>query len=95
MDSGGVRGVSILIILTYMMKVLYQPWQESDMIGGTNMGDLIALMLSRMRMSLDEYVKAYVAITSDIFLALKYNLVDPRRRAEISSMRRKSLTKTS
>ena len=45
LDSGGVRGLSIIMILKYIMRNLNRergtrldPWQEFDMIGGTSTG---------------------------------------------------------
>ena len=45
LDGGGVRGLSIIMILKYIMKRLNRargfslhPWQEFDMIGGTSTG---------------------------------------------------------
>lgn len=45
LDGGGVRGLSTIIILKHIMKILNKkrgfevhPWQEFDMIGGTSTG---------------------------------------------------------
>jgi len=44
-DGGGVRGLSTLIILRYIMEQLdeergfhLEPWQEFDLMGGTSTG---------------------------------------------------------
>ena len=48
LDGGGVRGLSIIAILKYIMKNLNQergydlePWEEFDMIGGTSTGGYV------------------------------------------------------
>ena len=85
LDGGGIRGLSIIIILKYIMKSLnrkrgnkLEPWQEFDMIGGTSTGGLIAIMLGRLRMSLDECEEAYKALSEQIFTPIR-DAVDPRR----------------
>lgn len=54
-DGGGIRGVSIIIVLMYVMKMLcnrlkrlVQPWQKFDNNGGIGTGGFIALMLDCM-----------------------------------------------
>ncbi|KAL9615141.1 MAG: hypothetical protein Q9167_000459 [Letrouitia subvulpina] len=96
LDGGGVRGVSIIIILTYIMRLLKsrrgfetQPWQEFDMMGGTSTGGLIAFMLGRMRMTLDECTVAYIRLTKDVFSSLKRHPADPRRLADILNAKEK------
>jgi patatin-like phospholipase/acyl hydrolase len=59
-DGGGVRGLSALIILQQIMAEVGRqrgmvdpaplPCEYFDLIGGTNTGGLIALMLGRLRM---------------------------------------------
>jgi patatin-like phospholipase/acyl hydrolase len=74
LDGGGVRGLSAIIILKHIMKILNKkrgfvvdPWQEFDMIGGTSTGGLLAIMLGRLRMSLDECEKKYLQLSEKIF----------------------------
>ncbi|KAI9834433.1 MAG: hypothetical protein M1826_002587 [Phylliscum demangeonii] len=74
LDGGGVRGLSTIIILRYLMQHMEQkrgfplePWQEFDMIGGTSTGGLLAIMLGRLRMSLEECEAAYLQLSKDIF----------------------------
>ncbi|KAE8442348.1 hypothetical protein EG329_003419, partial [Mollisiaceae sp. DMI_Dod_QoI] len=91
LDGGGVRGLSSIIILQYLMENIskrrgrvVQPWEEFDMIGGTSTGGLghpsksrfqevnvqrrlIAIMLGRLRMSLDECERAYLELSERIF----------------------------
>ena len=74
LDGGGVRGLSSLIILDYVMDMLgnlrgarLEPWQEFDMIAGTSTGGLIALMLGRLRMSVAACIAAYKELSHQIF----------------------------
>jgi predicted acylesterase/phospholipase RssA len=74
LDGGGVRGLSTLIILDYIMETLgnmrgarLEPWQEFDMIAGTSTGGLIAIMLGRLRMSVADCIKAYKDPSRNIF----------------------------
>jgi patatin-like phospholipase/acyl hydrolase len=66
LDGGGVRGLSALIILDYVMEMLgnmggarLEPWREFDMIAGTGTGGLIDMMLGLLRISVADLVKAY------------------------------------
>lgn len=86
LDGGGVRGLSIIMILKYIMKNLNRergthlhPWQEFDMIGGTSTGGIIAIMLGRLQMSLDECEEAYKTLSKKIFSATAHGSVNPRR----------------
>ncbi|KAH0559941.1 hypothetical protein GP486_003538 [Trichoglossum hirsutum] len=74
LDGCGVRGLSTIMVLRYIMKILeeqrgvkLEPWQEFDMIGGASTGGLIAIMLGRLRMSLDECEAAYLTLSQRIF----------------------------
>jgi patatin-like phospholipase/acyl hydrolase len=65
LDGGGVRGLSEVLILTFLMKrIRYEiqkksyerlpeippPWKHFDLICGTSTGGLLALMLGRLRL---------------------------------------------
>ena len=85
LDGGGVRGLSIIIILKHIMRNLNrkrqletQPWEEFDMIGGTSTGGIIAIMLGRLRMSLDQCEAAYMKLSSNVFKKSRRS-ADPRR----------------
>lgn len=74
LDGGGVRGLASLMIVKNLMERLeaqrggkLEPWQEFDLIGGTSTGGLIAIMLGRLRMSVDQCIKAYVTMSKHIF----------------------------
>ncbi|KAJ9642435.1 hypothetical protein H2199_004816 [Coniosporium tulheliwenetii] len=76
LDGGGIRGLSSLIILQHIMSGVnasraaddqLHPWQVFDMIGGTSTGGIIAIMLGRLRMNLDECEDAYLKLSRRIF----------------------------
>lgn len=74
LDGGGVRGLSSLYILRNLMEKidpgaeeLPKPCDYFDMIGGTSTGGLIAIMLGRLEMSVDECIAAYTSLSEDIF----------------------------
>ncbi|KAJ7832578.1 hypothetical protein B0H13DRAFT_2429621 [Mycena leptocephala] len=80
LDGGGIRGLSMLIILEDLMwklKVvedlpdLPRPCDYFDLIGGTSTGGLIALMLGRLRMSVKDAVKAYGELSKEVFSNVK------------------------
>lgn len=72
LDGGGVRGLSSLMILQSLMSTIDpenppKPCDYFDMIGGTSTGGLIAIMLGRLRMTVDECIDAYVRLSRDVF----------------------------
>ncbi|PPQ65918.1 hypothetical protein CVT24_011251 [Panaeolus cyanescens] len=75
LDGGGVRGVSELCILKKLMAKIakekgtkdIKPCEYFDMIAGTSTGGLIALMLGRLRMTIEECEKAYDDISQQVF----------------------------
>lgn len=78
LDGGGVRGLSEIMILKFLMQRLgkqrgfppnknLEPWQEFDMICGTSTGGLLAIMLGRLKMSLKDCEEAYLALSAKIF----------------------------
>lgn len=72
LDGGGVRGLSSLMILEALMETIDAdspplPCEYFDMIGGTSTGGLIAIMLGRLRMSVDECIEAYTALSDEVF----------------------------
>ncbi|KAL1629248.1 hypothetical protein SLS56_005471 [Neofusicoccum ribis] len=61
-DGGGVRGLSSLLLLKAVMDKVHpnkKPCEVFDMIGGTSTGGLIAIMLGRLRMSVEECIEKY------------------------------------
>jgi patatin-like phospholipase/acyl hydrolase len=72
LDGGGVRGLSSLMILRRLMTAVDpdappRPCDYFDMIGGTSTGGLIAIMLGRLRMTVDECINAYTALSDRVF----------------------------
>ncbi|KIJ39529.1 hypothetical protein M422DRAFT_110290, partial [Sphaerobolus stellatus SS14] len=75
-DGGGIRGMSELLILKELMdRVQSQeklsstplPCEYFDMIGGTSTGGIIALMLGRLRMSINDAIDCYDQLTKTVF----------------------------
>ncbi|OQV11228.1 hypothetical protein CLAIMM_15091, partial [Cladophialophora immunda] len=78
LDGGGVRGLSTLHILKSLMTQLNHERQKSgasalkpcelfDLIGGTSTGGLIAIMLGRLEMDVDECITAYNRLIKAVF----------------------------
>ncbi|KAF4631143.1 hypothetical protein G7Y89_g6995 [Cudoniella acicularis] len=67
LDGGGLRGLSILYILQNLMAKVnvnqdppLKPCEVFDLIGGSGTGGLIAIMLGRLGMTVDECLKEYL-----------------------------------
>lgn len=72
LDGGGVRGLSSLMILRRLMATVDpdappKPCDYFDMIGGTSTGGLIAIMLGRLQMTIDECIDAYTTLSDRVF----------------------------
>ncbi|KAM5476807.1 hypothetical protein MauCBS54593_000077 [Microsporum audouinii] len=78
LDGGGIRGLSSLSILKNIMdrvnderqnegKDRVKPCEIFDLIGGTSTGGLIAIMLGRLEMDVDECIKAYRNLAKTVF----------------------------
>lgn len=70
LDGGGFRGLSSLFILLELMESLDpddppKPCDVFDMIGGTSTGGLIAIMLGRLKMTVQECIEAYLYISRE------------------------------
>jgi len=79
LDGGGVRGLSSLAILQQLMTRIDPenpplPCDYFDMIGGTSTGGILAVMLGRLRMSVDECMDAYVGMSDRIFAKKRHRL---------------------
>ncbi|KAM3538281.1 hypothetical protein ARSEF1564_008804 [Beauveria bassiana] len=89
LDGGGVRGLSTLFILKGIMARLNherkkselpsaKPCEVFDLIGGTSTGGLIAIMLRRLEMDVDECISTFICATtketSDITRLRSYDL---------------------
>ncbi|KAB5589238.1 Patatin-like phospholipase [Ceratobasidium theobromae] len=76
LDGGGVRGYSALIILRDFLANLQQdegldepilPADYFDLIIGTSTGGILALMLGRLRMTVEECLEAYRTLAREVF----------------------------
>lgn len=78
LDGGGVRGLSSLYVLKGIMDRLngqrkakhldsMKPCDLFDLIGGTSTGGLIAVMLGRLEMDVDECIRAYCDLAETVF----------------------------
>ncbi|KAL2415078.1 hypothetical protein ABEF94_008442 [Exophiala dermatitidis] len=77
LDGGGVRGLSSLLILKKIMREVgaamnppreqLKPCEYFDLIGGTSTGGIIAIMLGRLRMSVDECIHEYERLSKAVF----------------------------
>ncbi|EXJ91972.1 hypothetical protein A1O3_00522 [Capronia epimyces CBS 606.96] len=77
LDGGGVRGLSSLLILRKIMREVgaqmnppreqLKPCEYFDLIGGTSTGGIIAIMLGRLRMSVDECLHEYERLSEAVF----------------------------
>ena len=80
-DGGGVRGLSSLLILQELMRHIniaikrqrrgedigVGPRDVFDLVAGTSTGGLIAIMLGKLGMSLEESIQAYYDLSESIF----------------------------
>ncbi|KII90267.1 hypothetical protein PLICRDRAFT_138833, partial [Plicaturopsis crispa FD-325 SS-3] len=80
LDGGGTRGLSELIILKTIMHriqmkdklpVMPRPCERFDMIAGTGTGGLIALMLGKLRLTIDEAITCYNELIEKVFSSVK------------------------
>lgn len=72
LDGGGVRGLSSLLILQKLMESIDpdnppKPCEYFDMICGTSTGGLIAIMLGRLRLTVDQCIHEYQNLSPLIF----------------------------
>lgn len=74
LDGGGVRGLSTLHVLKHLMeniapgaKDIPKPCEYFDMIGGNSTGGILAIMLGRLNMSVEECIKAYEQLCPKVF----------------------------
>ncbi|KAF5682097.1 acyl transferase acyl hydrolase lysophospholipase [Fusarium denticulatum] len=76
LDGGGIRGLSSLLILEKIMERLQEvnkldqvpkPCEWFDLIGGTSTGGIIAIMLGKLGMTVDECIRAYKKVAQQAF----------------------------
>ncbi|KAL2889226.1 Vegetative incompatibility protein HET-E-1 [Ceratocystis lukuohia] len=77
LDGGGVRGLSSLLILEKILEQVQEaerlsqvpsPCDRFDLIGGSGTGGIIAIMLGRLRMSVDDSIQAYKRLADSVFV---------------------------
>jgi patatin-like phospholipase/acyl hydrolase len=74
-----VRGLSSLFILKQLMESINpdkppRPCEYFDMIGGTSTGGLIALMLGRLGLTVDECIQEYTGLAPKIFTKIHHRM---------------------
>ncbi|KAM0482196.1 hypothetical protein ACHAP7_004423 [Fusarium lateritium] len=76
LDGGGIRGLSSLLILENLMEGLREangldkvprPCEWFDLIGGTSTGGIIAIMLGKLGMTVDDCIRAYKKVAQQAF----------------------------
>ncbi|KAL1888328.1 hypothetical protein Cpir12675_006217 [Ceratocystis pirilliformis] len=75
-DGGGIRGLSSLLILEKIMENIKvaeglsevpKPCDRFDLIGGTSTGGIIAIMLGRLGMTVDQCIRTYRELAETAF----------------------------
>jgi len=75
-DGGGVKGYTSLLILQRIFRTLQddndlpempRPCEVFDLIAGTSTGGLIAVMLGRLHMTIEECIRQYETIGAKVF----------------------------
>ncbi|KAK3656319.1 hypothetical protein LTR56_003020 [Elasticomyces elasticus] len=78
LDGNGLRGLSTLYLLRSIMQLLnderkaraldrVKPCEVFDLIGGTSTGGIIAIMLGRLEMDVDECITEYKKLMCNVF----------------------------
>ena len=77
LDGGGVRGLSSLMILRKIMEKVadheggeyrsLRPCDYFDLICGTSTGGIIALLLGRLKLTVDEAMERYIMLSQSVF----------------------------
>ncbi|KAL1972818.1 hypothetical protein VTN31DRAFT_6360 [Thermomyces dupontii] len=87
LDGGGIQGLSSLLILENIMEKIRdakgldhvpRPCEHFDLIGGTSTGGIIAIMLGRLRMTVDECIRAYRNVAQQVFTSKRTAILPGR-----------------
>ncbi|KAI5830314.1 FabD/lysophospholipase-like protein [Schizophyllum commune Tattone D] len=77
-DDGGARGLSMLLVLRNMLRDVEKlsqgpglPCDYFDVIAGSGTGGLLALLLGRLRLSMNNAIECYTRIVERVFLRTK------------------------
>ena len=88
LDGGGIRGLSSLLILQDIMDQIRRnlklqetppPCEYFDLICGTSTGGLIAILLGRLRMSVNDAIRVYISFAKQVFAAKATRHLSPNR----------------
>ncbi|MCJ1393483.1 hypothetical protein MMC18_006358 [Xylographa bjoerkii] len=92
LDGGGIRGLSELFVLKELMTMINpssppEPYECFDMIGGSSTGGLLAIMLGRLKMGVDDCIKAYLDLFESVFAKPRYHfrLFPPKIRSRFDN----------
>jgi patatin-like phospholipase/acyl hydrolase len=75
-DGGGIKGYTALLVLRRILRTisadtgsstLPKPCDIFDLIAGTSTGGIIAVMLGRLHMTVDECIEAYEHLGKEVF----------------------------
>ncbi|SCZ92596.1 BZ3500_MvSof-1268-A1-R1_Chr5-2g08014 [Microbotryum saponariae] len=70
LDGGGIRGLTLLYTLrSKLAKDSPPPYQVFDLITGCGTGGLVAILLGRLRMTIDEAINTYLSIARQAFIS--------------------------
>ncbi|KAL2890352.1 Acyl transferase/acyl hydrolase/lysophospholipase [Ceratocystis lukuohia] len=84
LDGGGIRGLSSLFILEEIMEFIKdseklseipKPCERFDLIGGTGTGGIIAMMLGRLEMTVDQCIRTYKKLAETAFTPKRLKLI--------------------
>uniref|UniRef100_D8QBE3 PNPLA domain-containing protein n=1 Tax=Schizophyllum commune (strain H4-8 / FGSC 9210) TaxID=578458 RepID=D8QBE3_SCHCM len=77
-DDGGARGLTMLLLLRHILREVDHvsqqpglPCEYFDLIAGSGTGGLIALLLGRLRLSMDDAIECYTRVVERVFLRTK------------------------
>ncbi|KAK1623459.1 acyl transferase/acyl hydrolase/lysophospholipase [Colletotrichum phormii] len=94
LDGGGVRGVSSLLILEHLMEEIRKtegldrvprPCDCFDFIGGTSTGGIIAIMLGRLGMTVNECILQYREVAQKAFTPKRTSLLPASSKGAFSA----------
>ncbi|TRM59207.1 hypothetical protein BD626DRAFT_608564 [Schizophyllum amplum] len=80
LDDGGIRGLSMLLLVRDIFHHIQRasglpslplPCEYFDIIAGSGTGGLIALMLGRLRLSIEDAIECYTRIVGQVFSQIK------------------------
>ncbi|CAJ0544308.1 Ff.00g035520.m01.CDS01 [Fusarium sp. VM40] len=94
LDGGGIRGLSSLLILENLMEGLREangldkvprPCEWFDLIGGTSTGGIIAIMLGKLGMTVDDCIRAYKKVAQQAFTPKPWAIIPGRPNGSFSA----------